>query len=173
MSAKKVTITRIETSDEGTYGKLTTLGFECWTAELPWRDLDDNGKRDAGLSCIAPGVFPARWSQSAHRKNADGSPEWSFLLLDVPDAEGIRIHAGNFVGDRTKGYAADAEGCILLGRAIVESMEIPEHKRKAHPDISRMKQKGVASSRDTVAAFVEHMGKDPFELTILPIPARG
>lgn len=162
---KKVLIQRLETSDEGTYGKLSTLGFECYTAELPDRDNADN------LSRIPAGTYVCRWTQSNHRKNPDGSREWSYQIMDVPGREGIRVHAGNFAGDRTRGYAADVEGCTLLGRAINEAMEIPEKKRAAHASITHVKQKGVTSSRDTVAAFAEHMNKDPFELTVADIAA--
>ena len=155
-----VTLKRLETSDEGTFGKLTTEGFECYTAELPSRGNIDN------LSRIPAGKYEVRWSQSPSRKNPDGSPEWTFRLQEVPGREGILIHSGNFCGDKTKGYAADVEGCILLGRAIVEGMEIPEAKRKAHPAINKKKQKGVTSSRDTLASFVNHMTKDPFKLDV-------
>lgn len=157
---KKVTIIRLETVDDGTFGKLALPGqFECWTAELPWRD---NAK---GVSCIPPGTYVCRWGPSPSRKNADGTPEWTYRLEGVRDRAGVLIHSGNFAGDRAFGYAADVEGCILLGRAIIDDLEIPEAKRKAQ-NVSRAKQKGIASSRDTISAFIAATGKAPIEIVI-------
>lgn len=156
---RKVRIDRREIGDDGTFGRLFTEGFECAVLELPPRD------NAPGLSCIPEGVYICLWTQSSTRKNADGSREWTFRLIDVPMREGILIHSGNFAGDKTRGYASDVEGCILVGQNIAE-IEISLKKKEAHPEINRAFQRGVTSSRDTLAALIDHIGKDPFELTI-------
>ena len=156
-----VNLVRFKQGDSGTFGALIVAGlFECYTGELPWVDLDENGKRDPERSRIVPGVYRCSWTVSASRKNPNGSPEYTYRLESVPDAEGILIHSGNFCGDVTKGYISDVAGCIILGRAVLD-LEVPTHKRKA-----MLKQEGVSSSRETVAAFVDLMCKRPFELTI-------
>lgn len=81
--------------------------FLCNTLEDPNRDLNKNGKFDAGESkvygdtCIPFGVYEAELTYSPKFKRV--LP----LLLNVPDFTGIRIHRGN----TTK----DTLGCILVG----------------------------------------------------------
>lgn len=160
---KEVLVVRDPSSDVGTPGKLTApRGFECSTLEPSWIDADVNGKRDAGVSCIAEWSGVVKWTESNSRKNPDGSAEWSYELQGVPDAVGVRIHPGNFAGIKAKGLLSDSEACLLLGRAIMD-VEIQEKRRVPG---GPKKQLGVTSSRDTVKAFVEHMGRDPFKLTI-------
>ena len=67
------------------------------TLELPDRD---NQKE---VSCIPAGSYDVvkRWSKKY--KN-------HFMLLDVPDREGILIHVGN--------YPRDTRGCILVGTDV-------------------------------------------------------
>lgn len=162
---KQVLIVRIETGDDGTFGKLTgPNGYECYTAEPPWRDANGDGKRDPGVSCIRAWRGICRVTASPSRRNPDGSPEHSYELIDAPDVKGARMHPGNFAGDKAKGYLSDSEACVLLGRAILD-VEISA-KRRAAAGVTRTKQKGVSSSRDTVQAFMAHMGMGQFELTI-------
>lgn len=42
-----------------------------------------------------------------------------YLLLEVENRSGIRIHPGNFGGDTSKGYRSDFLGCIGFGRSVV------------------------------------------------------
>ena len=163
---RKVTLTRLPGDDDsGTFGNLETEhGFKCVTGELPWVDLDGDKKRDRGVSCIAPGTYKCIFAESPSRKTADGKPEWTYRLQDVPDAEGILIHSGNFVGNKAKGYAADAKGCILLGKTV-EEITLSDKKR-ASSGSKRASQKGVTSSKETVSAFIGHMNMEPFDLTI-------
>lgn len=65
--------------------------------ELEWLD---NAK---GKSCIPAGVYPMRWSMSNRFKRM----MWE--VCDVPGRAGIRIHSGNYAGDKI----SSSEGCIL------------------------------------------------------------
>lgn len=166
----KATLTRGPSSDEGTPGILVSENgvFKCATGELPWVDLDADGKRDKGVSRIKAGQYLAVFTCSPSRKNADDTPEWSYELQDVPDASGVRIHSGNFCGDRAKGYASDVEGCIILGADWVE-IPIPPKKRAAQA-VERTSQRGVSASRQTVATFQTFFERQTFMLTIVDAP---
>ncbi len=160
-----VDLERFEWDDDGTYSVLKgPAGFSCYAGELPLR-LDQKGKRLENLGRIAPGIFRCSWAQSPSRKNPNGTPEYTYKLEQVPDAEGVLIHSGNFCGDiKKEERLSDVQGCIILGRAILD-IEIPETKRLKY-NISRKKQKGVSSSHDAVSAFVNLLEKKPFMLTI-------
>ena len=152
----------------GVFGNLyAPNGRTFVSGELPWTDRDDDGKRDAGESCIAPKpgdpakTYLCEWTKSPSRKNKDGSAQWTYRLRDVPNAAGILMHPGNFVGDVTQGYLADAKGCILIGMSVADIL-IPKKRLLG----TRIKQLGVTSSRDAVKSFVEIMKKESFELTI-------
>lgn len=67
------------------------------TIELPWKD---NAK---GKSCIPEGEYRMRYTMSNRFKTM----LWE--VMKVPGRSGIRIHAGNYAGDRI----SDSEGCIL------------------------------------------------------------
>lgn len=160
---KQVKIIRDRSTDAGTPGKLVgPFGFECRTIEPPWRDVDRDGKRDRGVSCVKAGTYRCRRTVSSTRKNKDGTPESSYELQEVPDASGVRMHRGNFAGDKSKGYLSDSEACVLLGRALMD-VEIPKERRVPGGAI---RQLGVTSSGDTIAAFEAHMELGQFDLTI-------
>lgn len=138
-SIRRVSIVRTETDSLGTFGHLVVSpAFECWSGELPWLG---NSK---GKSCIPDGVYRCEWGMS---------PKFggTYHVRAVPGRDSILIHAGNFVGDEDKNLKANSDGCILLGRAI--------------GDIAG--QKALLSSKDALAAFVEEMDKEPFELSII------
>ena len=125
--------------DQGTFGKLSTdSGFMCFTGELPWRD----NKSD--ISCIPAGVYQCGLVAS----NKFGSV---YMVTTVPDRTEILIHAGNFCGNKSKGFKSDVEGCILLGRAI--------------GDLGG--QRGVKNSKDAVKSFMADRNGEPFTLTIM------
>lgn len=145
---KKVTIRLIESEKDATFSALSTPGLECYVVELPWVDADKDGKRDRNVSRIVGGKFVCKYTKSPSRKNKDGSSEWSYELQNVPDADGVRIHAAN--------WADQLKACLALGRAIME-IKRPDGTMK----------KGVSSSGDTIKAFEAHMGHEPFELTII------
>lgn len=134
---KQVTIVRLSTGDEGTFGRLETEGYGCLTLELPWRE------NQRGVSCILPGSYPAVWALS---------PRFGacYHVENVPGRSDILIHSGNFAGDKSKGLKSDVEGCILLGRVLGKLSG----------------QRVILQSRAARDAFAEHMGKEPFTLTI-------
>ncbi len=80
-------LVRLETSIEGTFGKIIVPGgFECFTAELPWRDNRSN------VSCIPPGLYRC----GIYKSRRFGTV---FHLTDVNGRTYILIHTGNLAGD--------------------------------------------------------------------------
>lgn len=73
-----------------------------------------------------------------------------YLVLEVPDRSGIRIHAGNWAGDESKGYKSDFLGCIGLGRKL----------------LFKDGQFMVTSSRMTIAKLERILDYQDFKLTI-------
>lgn len=105
-SQADVLITRIDSSDEGTFGRLTAGNFSCFTGELAWRDNQSN------ISCIPKGQYVCRWEMSP-RFNRH-----MYGVYSAPGRAGIRKHAANFMGDDTKGFKRQLNGCIALGEKI-------------------------------------------------------
>ena len=98
----KLTLTRLESSDQGTFGKL----LRWHTLELPWRD---NNPR---VSCIPEGVYPVAWAFSpAFRRN-------TYRLAKTGARTGILIHSANLAGDESMGFKTQLRGCIALGERI-------------------------------------------------------
>ena len=86
-------------SKQTTIGELSINGkFFCFTLEDRVRDA---GVKIKGKTAIAPGKY--RLALTFSNRFQRVLP----LLVDVPQFEGVRIHAGN--------VAADTEGCILVG----------------------------------------------------------
>lgn len=67
-----------------------------------------------------------------------------YQILDVPGRSGIFFHVGNFWHD--------VLGCVILGATL--------------SDINKDGQIDVASSKPTVAAFMDFFDGEDFELTI-------
>lgn len=65
--------------------------------ELPWHN---NAPR---ISCIPAGAYPMKWTFSPTFNRM------MWLVEDVPGRTGIRIHSGNYAGDKV----SDSLGCIL------------------------------------------------------------
>lgn len=95
---------RQRTSDQGTEGTLLipSLGFSCFTLELPWRD------NQPSISCIPPGQYECRLRASPRFGQ-------TYHVRDVPGRSFILMHSGNYAGDVSQGYRSHVEGCILLG----------------------------------------------------------
>lgn len=134
---------RIRTGDEGTFGTLLLKdgGRELvlHTGELPWRE------NAVGKSCIPAGEYDVEMSFS-NRFQRD-----LYEVKGVPGRSKIRIHHGNFCGDKAKGKHSDVEGCILvgLGHGMLEG------------------QRAVVQSRSGLAKLHEFTGGAPLRLTVL------
>ena len=94
----KILLKRLHKTSKSTIGELSIDGkFECYTLEDVERESKIYGK-----TAIPKGTYEIVMTMSNRFKIV--LP----LLLNVPNFEGVRIHAGN--------YAKDTEGCILLGQ---------------------------------------------------------
>lgn len=96
---------RQRTSDQGTEGTLLipSLGFSCFTLELPWRD------NQSSISCIPTGQYDCRLRVSPRFRRE------LYQVRDVPNRSFVLIHSGNYAGDVSCGFKSHVEGCILLG----------------------------------------------------------
>lgn len=98
----KATLIRFRQTQYGTIGFMRfddPSPFECFTCEDAIRDVKIKGQ-----TCIPAGIYTVKptWS-NRFQKNM-----WE--IMNVPNFEGIRIHAGN--------TPADTEGCVLIGKSI-------------------------------------------------------
>lgn len=135
---RKVTITRTETDDSGTFGLWQSdSGFQCYTGELP------NLKNVPGKSCIPAGSYQAAIRASVKHGKCYG-------INGVKGRSDIEVHSGNFCGNVDKGIKSDVLGCIILGNSIGEIGG----------------QKCVMSSKDALARAVSDLDGEAFNLTI-------
>lgn len=135
---------RHKQTEWATFGRLYAHdGTEiCVTCERPWVDKDADGKRDRGVSRIAPATYTV--------KRRLDSPKHGevFELQDVPDATNIQIHAAN--------WPTQLEGCIAVGSAFGEVT------------IGKVTAPGVTGSKMALAKFMREMQDvDTFLLTIV------
>jgi hypothetical protein len=94
---RKVTLTREEAGDSGTFGTLLTdHGYQCKTLELPSRN------NEVGKSCIPAGTYTVTWRTSPHHGAC-------YHVEDVPGRTAILIHAANFPHELL--------GCIAPGKS--------------------------------------------------------
>ena len=139
---RKATLQRIVTSDEGTFGILTSdTSFICHTGELPWRDNEPE------TSCIPAGTYDCmmQWSNK-HQESL-------YHVLGVPGRDAIEIHPANWMGDKSKGFKCDLLGCIAPG---IDQGELDG-------------QQAVLSSGPAVLALERAYNCEGFSLTILDI----
>ena len=104
----KLKLNRIALCKTYTIGKLYIDGkYFCDTLEDTVRDANKSGKFDngekkvKGKTAIPYGTYEIKWTYSPRFK------KYTPQLMNVPQFEGIRIHAGN--------SSTDTEGCLLLG----------------------------------------------------------
>lgn len=116
----KLHLKRLHRTDKSTIGELTIDGkFECYTLEDIERDVKIKAE-----TAIPKGTYKVIINQSNRFKRL--MP----LLLNVPNFEGVRIHAGN--------TNHDTEGCILVGRN--RSKDFIGQSRKAYDKLFKKMQ---------------------------------
>jgi hypothetical protein len=102
----KATLTRLTTSNDGTFGKFVCDGFSVYSGELPDRGNLPN------ISCIPKGVYTCHWTYSPRMK------KFTYELENVKGRTSIRIHSANFVGNPSPPFKKQVNGCITLGLQI-------------------------------------------------------
>lgn len=139
---RRLTLNRLESSDQGTFGTIIVPDNEWvhyfYTGELPWRDNTSN------VSCIPTGVYKCAWTYSPRFRRH------MYLVDGVKARAGIRKHSANFMGDDSKGFRRQLNGCIALGEKLgwIEG------------------QKALLLSAPAVRRFEALLGGQPFELEI-------
>jgi hypothetical protein len=116
----KLHLKRLHRTNKSTIGELTIDGkFECYTLEDIERDVKIKSE-----TAISKGTYKVIINQSNRFKRL--MP----LLLNVPNFEGVRIHAGN--------TNHDTEGCILVGRT--RGIDFIGQSRKAYDSLFKKMQ---------------------------------
>lgn len=102
-----VVLQRLETGDQGTFGRLFINDAPfVFTGELPWRANAPN------ISCIPAGTYKGTWTFSPRFKR------FMYLIEPVTKRTGIRIHSANFMGDLELGFRRQLNGCISMGERL-------------------------------------------------------
>ena len=98
------TLTRLESTDEGTFGRFVAGGLGLVSGELPWRE------NAPSISCIPTGTYRCVFTPSARfGRNL-------YLVDSVPDRAGIRFHPANLMGAAPR--KCQLNGCIALGEKL-------------------------------------------------------
>lgn len=162
---RRVSITRTETSDHGTFGELKTdSGFSCYTVELPWRGNAHD------VSCILPA--PEDPPLALQVALVDSPAHGRVYGIPAQDRNNVLMHPYNLAGDILKGLVAQALGCVGLGRSIdtfpkgTKLNGILPHGALGLVTLAQ-DQQGVTSSKDAVSGFMADLAGEAFELTIL------
>lgn len=103
---KKALLTRLDSSDQGTFGKIKVDSLTLFTGELPRRENKSN------ISCIPAGLYRCVWTFSPRFKR------FMYLVENVPQRTGIRKHSANLMGDKSLGLKCQLNGCIALGEKL-------------------------------------------------------
>jgi len=131
-------LTRLDSSDQGTFGRIVGPGITLLTGELPWRE------NRPSISCIPEGFYRVEWTWSPRFRR------FMYLVDGVVGRSGIRKHSANLMGDAALGYKSQLNGCIALG------------ERLGWLDM----QKAVLLSAPAVRRFEEAMNHRPFILEV-------
>lgn len=129
---KTYLLERLYTDDKITLGRFWFEGEVVFTMELPNKD---NKK---SISCIPVGTYTVEKTYSPRFKKA------MWLVKDVPNRSGIRIHSSSFV--------RELEGCISLGLE--------------RQDIDGDGTIDMKNSRKAISLLNESV-KEPFKLDII------
>jgi hypothetical protein len=139
-----LTLERLQSGDEGTFGIIQIEDKVFVTGELPWRDNEPN------LSCIPTGTYRCEFTFSPRFNKK------TYCLMDVPGRNAIRIHSGNFCGDKKLGLASHVDGCILIGRVL----------GNLHG------QMAVLDSKNGLRQLEEILEEKEFYLEVIDVPKR-
>ncbi len=167
---KTATIRRFKSTPEleahGTFGEIVCEcgEFRCYTLELPYRDVDGDGKRDPKKSCVAaPADILFKWRTDSP-KHGECYEEWDDPDTpereDAKDIDNMQIHSANLAGDADEGLVAQLEGCIAPGEGIVRC-------RGGHKPAGGKDQMGISASRAATKRLEEHFGRETFRLKIV------
>lgn len=137
-------LTRFETGDQGTFGRLLARRLALLSGELPWRG------NAANVSCLPPepGGDPVRYLAMVTHSPRFGRA--LYLLGPTSPRAGIRIHPANFMGDDAKGFRRQLNGCVSLG------------ERLGWMD----GQKAILLSAPAVRRLEKYFGGQPFDLEV-------
>lgn len=102
----RVVLSRFETGDQGTFGKVFAPNLSLFSGELPDRDNKPN------ISCIPAKAYSCRWTYSPRFQR------FMYLVEDVPERTGVREHSANLMGDKALGFKAQLNGCIAFGERL-------------------------------------------------------
>ena len=140
-----VRLTRTSTGDQGTFGNVTIDGLtQKWiSGELPVRD----NIPDAG--CIDSGSFRIDVALSPHFQSL--LPQGVYHVRNTPGRTNILIHPANWMGDASKGFQCQLEGCIALGMTLG----------------SLNGQQALVSSRTAISQFMAALQSQPATLVIV------
>lgn len=149
---ERLTITRREQSDQGTFGRATfSIGGGAWySGELPWRD------NHVGESCIPAALYTASIYDSPKHGPI-------YRLDNVPNRTEIEIHPMNWMGDESKGFFAQALGCIGLGREL----------GFLRPPEGGAAQRAILESKQAIAEFMAAADNRQIEIEIIDAIGQG
>jgi hypothetical protein len=142
---KTVVINRKASTDQGTPGYFSFEGRVLRCIELPWRD------NAPGRSCIPPGTYQAALYSSPKHGTV-------YMLHGVPGRSDVEIHAANFAGDSSLGWACELLGCIAPCESI-GAMTPQGHTQE---------QLAGVASRAALAEFMAWANGEPIEIVIQP-----
>lgn len=129
-------LTRLETSDEGTFGQFVAGRLGLLSGELPWRD------NAASISCIPTGTYSCIWTISPRFRRP------LYLVAGVRARSGIRFHPANLM--KNPPPMCQLNGCIALGEKLgwIDG------------------QKALLLSAPAIRRFEEYFAGRPFTLEI-------
>lgn len=144
MGLRTAVLSRFETGDQGTFGRLVADGLSLFTGELPWRN------NEPSISCLPPEPGGEPIVYTAAFNNSPRFGRSLYLLAPTDPRAGIRVHPANLMGDSMKGLKCQLNGCIALGERLgwIEG------------------QKAVLLSAQAVRKLEEHFGGRSFTLEI-------
>ena len=136
------TLTRAESTDQGTFGVLRFGGQTVRTVELPWRD---NARQ---RSCIPVGSYRCSIVQSPRFGRVYG-------VQNVPGRTHVLIHSANFGGDVNLGWTTQLHGCIAPCQRV----------GMMRNNAGKMQMAGLVS-RPALNSFMAWANGQPFTLEI-------